>query len=59
MMAYARNPNYTTYSINDQNYTTSKTKFYYTFSDQSLAMTHNVVKFGFRCSIIWILTRDY
>ena len=25
------------------NYTTSKTKFYYTFSDQSLAMTHNVV----------------
>ena len=25
------------------NYTTSKTLFYYTFSAQSLAMTHNVV----------------
>ena len=43
----------------NSNFTTSKTLFYYIFSDQSLSMTQNVVKLSFRCGIIWVLTRDH
>ena len=43
----------------NSNFTTSKTKFYHIFSDQSQSMTHNVVKLSFRCGKIWVLTRDH
>ena len=45
--------------VRHQNFTISKTKFYHIMSHCQALIRKSVVKFGFRCGKIWVLTRDH